>query len=227
MTQRIFPVEYEWGRLLDLVGLAVGLWLVSRFLPATGWAIAAKGGLWLAWPLLVWVCGLPSSEEKEYAFAALRQTWAKLAAVKPPADDDAASRGPAVLVIPESEGEEMAPVEAAASAFNEALNGVVLKRFHGWKPRFLGGMLNRPAADAAGAGWRADCDGGEAFLRANAAGCRLFTWGSLAVLIRGYVAAGARRPRRTPRRRRRRFAVTIWNTATWPWTAWKAVSPSP
>ena len=46
-TQRIFPVEYEWGRLLDLVGLAAGLWLVSRFLPPTGWAIAAKGGLWL------------------------------------------------------------------------------------------------------------------------------------------------------------------------------------
>ncbi len=29
-TQRIFPVEYEWGRLLDLMSLAAGLWLVSR-----------------------------------------------------------------------------------------------------------------------------------------------------------------------------------------------------
>jgi asparagine synthase (glutamine-hydrolysing) len=44
---------------------------------------------------------------------------------------------------------------------------------------FLGGILNRPAAD-----------GNDTFLRADAAGCRLFTWGSLAVLIRGYVAAG-------------------------------------
>ena len=42
---------------------------------------------------------------------------------------------------------------------------------------FLGGILSRPAAD-----------GNDAFLRADAAGCRVFTWGSLAVLIRGYVA---------------------------------------
>src|ERR1019366_9370443 len=69
MTQRIFPVEYEWGRLVDLMGLAAGLWLVSRFLPATGWAIAAKGGLWLAWPLLVWVWGVPFSRGKEDTFS--------------------------------------------------------------------------------------------------------------------------------------------------------------
>jgi asparagine synthase (glutamine-hydrolysing) len=56
---------------------------------------------------------------------------------------------------------------------------------------FLGGMFNRPADDAlAGDGWRVIGDGGEVFLRAEAAGCRLFTWGSLAVLIRGYIAAG-------------------------------------
>ncbi len=55
---------------------------------------------------------------------------------------------------------------------------------------FLGGMLNRPAPDSlAGAGWRHGGQAGEAFLRADSAGCRLFHWGSLAVLIRGYVAA--------------------------------------
>jgi asparagine synthase (glutamine-hydrolysing) len=53
---------------------------------------------------------------------------------------------------------------------------------------FFGGMLNRPAADAL-AGWRVSDDNGEMFLRANAAGCRLFTWGSLALLIRGYIVA--------------------------------------
>ncbi|HVS39942.1 MAG TPA: asparagine synthase-related protein [Gemmataceae bacterium] len=44
---------------------------------------------------------------------------------------------------------------------------------------FLGGVLNRPTAE----GWTA----GDAFLRADAPGCRLFTWDSLAVLLRGYV----------------------------------------
>jgi O-antigen/teichoic acid export membrane protein len=74
-TQRIFPVEYEWARLLDLVGLAAGLWLVSRFLPAAGWAVAAKAGLWLLWPLLVWVCGLPWPDEKAYVYAALHRAF--------------------------------------------------------------------------------------------------------------------------------------------------------
>jgi asparagine synthase (glutamine-hydrolysing) len=56
---------------------------------------------------------------------------------------------------------------------------------------FLGGILNQAAADAlAGDGWRVSGDGGETFLRANTPGCRLFTWGSLAVLVRGYVAPG-------------------------------------
>ena len=115
MTQRIFPVEYEWGRLVDLIGLAAGLWLVSRFFPSTGWAIAAKGVLWLAWPLLVWMCGLPSAEEKEYAFGALRQTWAKLRGQAPA--NESPVRAPAVLVIQEREGEELVPGEAVATAF--------------------------------------------------------------------------------------------------------------
>ena len=113
-TQRIFPVQYEWGRLLDLAALAVGLWLVSHFLPPTLWAIAAKGALWLLWPLLVWACGLPSTEEKEYVFDAVRQTWAKLRRETPQAEAPS-SRAPVLLVIPESEGEELTPVEAVAS----------------------------------------------------------------------------------------------------------------
>jgi O-antigen/teichoic acid export membrane protein len=115
-TQRVFPVEYEWGRLVDLIGLAVGLWLVSRFLPTAGWAIAAKGGLWLSWPLLVWMCGLPSCEEKEYAFAAVRQTLARLRGDAAPVEPKP-TRAPVVLVIPECAGEEAVPVEAVASGF--------------------------------------------------------------------------------------------------------------
>jgi asparagine synthase (glutamine-hydrolysing) len=58
---------------------------------------------------------------------------------------------------------------------------------------FLGGVLNRPAADAlAGEGWRFAAPGGESFLRGDAPGCRVFTWDSLTVLIRGYVRAPGR-----------------------------------
>jgi hypothetical protein len=65
-AQRIFPVDYEWSRLSIMTIMAVVLWLVSRLLPEAGWAVAAKCGLWLLWPLLVWLCRLPSAEEKEY-----------------------------------------------------------------------------------------------------------------------------------------------------------------
>ncbi len=77
LSQRIFPVEYEWGRLIDLTGLAAGLWLASRFLPHVRWAIAAKAGLWLSWPLLVWACGVPTEEEQAYLWAVVRQALAR------------------------------------------------------------------------------------------------------------------------------------------------------
>jgi O-antigen/teichoic acid export membrane protein len=64
VTQRIFPVRYEWSRLLALLTLAVGLWLLSRFLPATPWSWPAKAGLWLAGPFVVWWAGLVSRREK-------------------------------------------------------------------------------------------------------------------------------------------------------------------
>ncbi len=115
ITQRIFPVAYEWGRLADLGGLAAGLWMVSRFLPPADWAIAAKAALWLMWPLLVWACGLPTREEKEYAYDAIWQTWARLKGKTTRMEP--AQPTPVRLMIPESEGEAMTPVEVGASEF--------------------------------------------------------------------------------------------------------------
>ena len=58
---------------------------------------------------------------------------------------------------------------------------------------FLGGVLNRQAADAlVGDGWRAAGPDGDMFLRADAPGCRLFTWDSLAILVRGYARSSGR-----------------------------------
>jgi O-antigen/teichoic acid export membrane protein len=83
VAQRVFPVEYEWGRVAGLVALAVPLWLASRLLPQAGWAPAAKAGLWLLWPLLVWACRLPSAEEKAYVREGARQALAWLRAARP------------------------------------------------------------------------------------------------------------------------------------------------
>jgi thiol:disulfide interchange protein len=66
VTQRVFPVQYEWSRLFALLLLAIGLWSLSRFLPAEPWTWPAKVGLWLLGPALVWFGGLMSPREKEH-----------------------------------------------------------------------------------------------------------------------------------------------------------------
>jgi O-antigen/teichoic acid export membrane protein len=73
VTQKVFPVHYEWPRLMALVLLTAGLWLISRLFPVGGWGIAAKLGLWLTWPVTAWYAGLVSNEEKEHARDMLRQ----------------------------------------------------------------------------------------------------------------------------------------------------------
>jgi O-antigen/teichoic acid export membrane protein len=83
VAQRVFPVEYEWGRVIALVSLAAGLWLLSRLLPEAGWAVLAKFGLWLLWPLLVWVLGIPSAAEKGYVRAAVQRTLKWLLGFRP------------------------------------------------------------------------------------------------------------------------------------------------
>jgi O-antigen/teichoic acid export membrane protein len=65
VSQRVFPIRYEWPRLAGLLVLAVALWLMSRFLPAVWWVWPVKAGLWLLAPLLAWHTGLMSPHEKE------------------------------------------------------------------------------------------------------------------------------------------------------------------
>jgi O-antigen/teichoic acid export membrane protein len=73
VTQRFFPVSYEWGRLGGMLSLAVAFWLLSRPLPATPWLVPVKAALWLAWPVLLWYLGLVSDDEKRYAVSLLRR----------------------------------------------------------------------------------------------------------------------------------------------------------
>ena len=69
VTQRVFPVRYEWSRLGAILALAVVLWSVSLPLPQTQWAWPAKAGLWLLGPVVVWCTGLISHREKEHVRA--------------------------------------------------------------------------------------------------------------------------------------------------------------
>ena len=69
VSRRVFPIRYEWRRLAMLLSLAIGLWLLSRLLPAAWWVWPAKAGLWLLGPVLVWYTGLVSPREKEHVCA--------------------------------------------------------------------------------------------------------------------------------------------------------------
>jgi O-antigen/teichoic acid export membrane protein len=76
VTQQIFPVSYEWARLLALLGSAVGVWLLGRLLPEEAWATPARGGLWLLWPGLLWIGGVIRREEKQKVLALTRRCFA-------------------------------------------------------------------------------------------------------------------------------------------------------
>jgi O-antigen/teichoic acid export membrane protein len=77
-TRRIFPVRYEPGRLLGLIGLLVLAWGLGRLIPL-GWATSPLKGLaWLAVPALAWGLGLISSAEKEYLRGVGRSLAARL-----------------------------------------------------------------------------------------------------------------------------------------------------
>jgi O-antigen/teichoic acid export membrane protein len=68
-TQRLFPVPYEWLRLAQAVGLAIGVVALGEVLvPTSGiGGLAGRVALWLAYPLLLWVTGFLSEEEREAA----------------------------------------------------------------------------------------------------------------------------------------------------------------
>jgi O-antigen/teichoic acid export membrane protein len=117
VTQRVFPVHYEWPRLLALLGLTIGLWSLSRFLPADPWTIPLKVGLWLLAPMAVWFMGLISHREREHVRALTGEarrrlldyvTWSRT--LRPPGSKPPASQEPA-LIVPAGlpDGEQTAP----------------------------------------------------------------------------------------------------------------------
>ncbi len=109
VTQRLFPVRYEWGRLMAMLFLAGALWAISRFLPAALWAWPIKAGLWGLWPLLIWHTGLISIMEKQYAATLIRQaTQSLVRSISGILDSRRGTRWAALLVM-DNEGNNAPP----------------------------------------------------------------------------------------------------------------------
>ncbi|HET8592801.1 MAG TPA: lipopolysaccharide biosynthesis protein, partial [Solirubrobacterales bacterium] len=68
-TQRLFPVPYEWARLAQALGLAAILVAVGELLLPTSGAVGLVGraGLWLAYPLVLYLTGFLNEEERAAA----------------------------------------------------------------------------------------------------------------------------------------------------------------
>jgi O-antigen/teichoic acid export membrane protein len=67
VTQRFFPVRYEFGRLAWMLGLAGLLWACSRLFDSSSDTILLKVGLWSLWPTGLWLFGVVSPAEKRWA----------------------------------------------------------------------------------------------------------------------------------------------------------------
>jgi O-antigen/teichoic acid export membrane protein len=74
LTQRLFPVPYEWGRLALLALVTAATIAVGELtLPTEGFAaIVTRGALWLALPALLWVSGFLTAEERQRVREMLR-----------------------------------------------------------------------------------------------------------------------------------------------------------
>jgi hypothetical protein len=66
LTQRLFPVPYEWGRLALLIGATAGTVAVGELLlPDHGFGgFALRTVLWLALPVVLMACGFLTREER-------------------------------------------------------------------------------------------------------------------------------------------------------------------
>jgi hypothetical protein len=74
LTQRLFPVPYEWGRLALLIGLTAALVAAGELLlPTDGLGgAAARTAAWLALPALLWACGFLTPGERRTLRVLLR-----------------------------------------------------------------------------------------------------------------------------------------------------------
>lgn len=73
VSQRVFRVRYEYGRLAGILTAAVVLVLLASRLPLGLLTIPAKLALWTFWPVFLWMTGLISREEKTLAVDYVRQ----------------------------------------------------------------------------------------------------------------------------------------------------------
>ncbi len=74
LTQRLFAVPYEWGRVAALVAVGGGLvGIAEAFVPTSGaGGFLLRACLWAGFPLALWASGFLTPEERRTLAALLR-----------------------------------------------------------------------------------------------------------------------------------------------------------
>jgi O-antigen/teichoic acid export membrane protein len=77
VSQRLLRVKYEFGRLLAMLALAMAVVSIEHFTEPGLVGVLQKAGLWVVWPLALWVFGAVTQEEKTFLLAACLKagTW--------------------------------------------------------------------------------------------------------------------------------------------------------
>jgi O-antigen/teichoic acid export membrane protein len=78
VSQRLFHVQYEFGRLFVMLGLAIAMVAAEHYTGPGAIGFAQKAALWTAWPLLLWFTGVVTQEEKTFVLTACLRAWAWL-----------------------------------------------------------------------------------------------------------------------------------------------------
>jgi len=73
ITQRIFRVHYEFGRITGALASAVLMVFLSYQIDPGLWGLLIKAGLCIAWPAFLWLTGLISREEKTLILTGIGQ----------------------------------------------------------------------------------------------------------------------------------------------------------
>ncbi len=109
VSQRVFRVQYEYGRLAAMAAIGVAVVLAAARLGPGMRNIPAKLALWTALPALLWVTRLISAEEKAIAREGLRWAWQQWRKLRP--------RGSAETAAPESRAAVLPEYELAEDVF--------------------------------------------------------------------------------------------------------------
>jgi peptidoglycan biosynthesis protein MviN/MurJ (putative lipid II flippase) len=71
VSQRVFRVHYEFGRMAGMLLTAMLVTAVAHFTRPDLIGLVHKALIWLAWPVILWIVGLVTTDEKQFLLSSV------------------------------------------------------------------------------------------------------------------------------------------------------------